>query len=173
MKHETKQCINWHKWKPLILENLPEEMREVSQWVGWRWGKVRSPNGKRGKIPVNPNNGMNASVVKAESWGTFDQAVEAVDQFGLAGIGFVFTNEDEYCGIDLDNCRNPETGEIDQWAKEICEKFTCYTEVSASETGLHILCRAKLPRGSGNRKGVVEIYDHARFFVVTGMAMEV
>ena len=51
------------------------------------------------------------------------------------------TRDDPYVGIDLDDCRNPETGEIAAWAQEIIDRFDSYTEVSPTGTGVRILIR--------------------------------
>ena len=48
------------------------------------------------------------------------------------------------------------------------ERFNSYTEVSPSGTGLHILCRGKLP-GEAVKKPRGEMYDRARYFTITGM----
>jgi putative DNA primase/helicase len=85
----------------------------------------------------------------------------------MSGVGFVFTEDDPYAGIDLDKCRNPETGEIDQWARKIVDALDSYTEVSPSGTGLHIFVKATLP-GRNNRKGPVEMYESRRYFTLTG-----
>jgi putative DNA primase/helicase len=81
-------------------------------------------------------------------------------------LGFVFTESDPFCGVDLDSCVDPETGEIASWASEIVGTLDSYTEFSPSGTGLHVLLRAELPSG-GNRRDLVEMYDRARFFTVT------
>ena len=87
------------------------------------------------------------------------------------GIGFVFTVEDPFCGVDLDGCLDPETGEVEPWALKIVEQLDSYTEISPSGTGLHVLVRAELPEG-GNRKGRIEMYDRGRFFTVTGRRLD-
>ena len=46
--------------------------------------------------------------------------------------GFVFTASDPYAGIDLDDCRDPETGEIASWAQQIVDALESYTEVVRS-----------------------------------------
>ena len=87
------------------------------------------------------------------------------------GIGFVFTAEDPFCGVDLDGCLDQETGEVEQWAQEIVEELSSYTEISPSGTGLHVIVKARLPEG-GNRKSRIEMYDQARFFTVTGQRLD-
>ena len=73
----------------------------------------------------------------------------------MDGIGFVFTSDDRYTGIDLDKCRNPKTGEISPKAVEIVRLLNSYTEISPSGCGLHIILKGKLPPG-GNRKDGIE-----------------
>jgi primase-polymerase (primpol)-like protein len=93
--------------------------------------------------------------------------VRACKEHGYGGIGFVFTPEDDLCGVDLDGCLDPETGEIEGWAQEIIEELDSYTEISPSGTGVHVLVRGTLPAGR-NRKGRFEAYDRGRYFTVTG-----
>ncbi|RDZ39560.1 hypothetical protein C5B91_19430 [Haloferax sp. Atlit-10N] len=83
------------------------------------------------------------------------------------GIGFVFTEEDPIVGVDLDDCRNPETGDVDDDAQDIIERLDSYTEISPSGTGYHVLIKGELLEGR-NRRGHIELYDTARFFTVTG-----
>ena len=69
-------------------------------------------------------------------------------------------------GIDLDKCRNAESGVIELWAKEIIEKLNSYTEISPSGTGIHIWVKGAIPK-TGRRKGRIEIYDSGRdYFTV-------
>jgi hypothetical protein len=93
--------------------------------------------------------------------------VNAYTEHGYGGIGFVFTPEDDLCGVDLDKCLDPETGEIEDWAREVIGELDSYTEISPSGTGVHILARAALPEGR-NRRGRFEAYDRGRYFTVTG-----
>jgi len=115
-----------------------------------------------------PGTASFASVQDPETWASFDAAVEtAADDDPVAGIGFVFTEDDPFVGVDLDDCRNAETGEADSWAHEIIEQLDSFTEVSPSGTGYHVYVRGELPDG-GNRSGDIECYESARFFTVTG-----
>jgi len=79
----------------------------------------------------------------------------------------VFTDDDPIVGVDLDDCRDPETDDVDDAALDIIERLDSYTEVSPSGTGYHVLITGTLPDGR-NRRGSIELYDTARFFTVTG-----
>lgn len=102
------------------------------------------------------------------TWGTYAQARARYQHGGWDGLGFVFSAADPYCGIDLDGCRDPGTGEIAPWAWEMVEALHSYTEVSPSGRGLHILVKAALPDHVGRKRGALEIYDAQRYFAMTG-----
>ena len=76
-------------------------------------------------------------------------------------------------GVDLDHCRDQETGQIEPWAVEVVTLIDSYTEVSPSGTGLRIICRGKIP-GPRRRKGSVEMYDESspRYLTITGVHLE-
>lgn len=133
------------------VENIPEELKKVSQWVCWQ-GEA--------KIPKSPFNGQNAKSNDKKTWGTFEQAMKACDTFGFDGLGFMFAPP--YFGIDLDHCLD----NLD-FVDEFVETLQSYTEVSRSGNGIHIICKGKLPDGS-RRKGNVEMYSEGRYFIVTG-----
>jgi len=139
-------------------------IRDLRQWVCWC---SEERNGNRTKVPYSPTTGTRARSDAPETWGTFAEAREAARHRDYDGVGFVFTEDDPFCGVDLDNCLNPDTGEVEPWAMKIVEDLTSYTEISPSGTGLHIIVHAKLPEG-GNRKHKIEMYDQRRFFTVTG-----
>ena len=138
---------------------IPEELEALPQWVLW---KATLRDGKWTKVPINANSGSSASSTEKTTWTKFGDLSKRL--YRNSGIGWVFAPDDPYCGIDLDKCRNAETGEIEPWAQEIIDAFDSYTEISPSGTGVHIIIRGKLPPG-GNRKGQVEMYDRARFFL--------
>ena len=139
-------------------------IRDLMQWVCWRSEKR---DGKLTKIPYSPHTSVRASSTDPETWAEYAEAVKAYKEHGYGGIGFVFTPEDDLCGIDLDGCLDPETGEIERWAQEIIDELDSYSEISPSGTGVHVLIRGKLPPGR-NRKGGFEAYDRRRYFTVTG-----
>lgn len=75
----------------------------------------------------------------------------------------MFTDDDPIVGVDLDDCREPDSGNVDDTALDIIERLDSYTEVSPPGTGFHVLINGDLPAGR-NRRGSVELYDTARFF---------
>lgn len=79
----------------------------------------------------------------------------------------MFTEEDSFVGVDLDGCRDPETGKTAAWAQDIIDRLDSYTEVSPSRTGYHVIARGSLPEGR-RRNGAIEMYEEGRFFTVTG-----
>lgn len=144
-------------------DDLPDALLAREQWLCWR-EQVR--DGKPTKVPIDPHTGTYGSATDPETWGSFATARECAVE-DEDGIGFVFTDDDPFVGVDLDDCRVPETGTTLDWATEIVERLDSYTEVSPSGTGVHVLVRGTLPDGR-NRKGDVELYETARFFTVTG-----
>jgi len=157
----------------LIAENTPACLRERRQWVAW---KYIERDGKQTKAPVNPHSGGLADSTDSSTWGTFQQATDACRQDGgLAGVGFVFTADDPYCGVDLDDCLDAQTGEAKGWAADVIDQLDSYTETSPSGSGVKIFLEASKP-GRRCRKayydGEVEIYDRDRFFTLTGQRSE-
>jgi len=151
-------------------EKIPKELKPRDQWVGWV--KKKGKAGKISKVPINPNKKKSApaSVSDPETWGRFKKAIEAYERLGIDGIGFVFTKNDHYVGIDLDKCRDPKTEKIDAEAMAIVKALQSYTEISPSGTGLHIISKASLV--SGKKGKTMEIYGHGRYFTMTGRHLE-
>lgn len=120
------------------------------------------------KVPYQPLTGKRASASKPNHWGTLKDALYGKDKYSFTGIGFVFARESGIVGIDIDHCL--QDGLPNDVATAILEKLPpTYIEVSPSGTGLHIFLRGELPAGGNkNTNAGVEIYDHARYFTMTG-----
>jgi hypothetical protein len=145
-----------------------KNIRDLRQWLCWR---TEERDGKPTKVPYSPLTGRRADSTDSKTWASYKEAVKAYREHGYRGIGFVFTPEDDLCGVDMDGCLDPATGEIEVWAQEIIEELDSYTEISPSGTGVHILVRGELPPGR-NRRGEFEAYDRARYFTITGKHLE-
>lgn len=137
---------------------IPSDLRPFVQWVCW---KYEDRGGKRAKLPVNPRDGSLASVSDPATWATFDNACTAASDYD--GIGFVFTADDPFAGIDIDPTTNPA---IRARQDAIYAAFNSYTERSPSGQGVHIIVRGTVP--TGRRRDCVELYPSGRFFTMTG-----
>jgi putative DNA primase/helicase len=159
--------------RPVNVAGIPAELGALPQWVCWKWAWV---DGRWTKIPVNPKTGGRASTTAPATWSPLEAAIASMERHHLPGIGFVLTPHDPFVGIDLDHCRDPQTGDIAAWARQIVDTFDSLTEITPSETGLRIWIMTHdglLPEGvNGRRKGQVEIYGAGRFFTVTGHRLE-
>lgn len=157
-----------------IVAHTPACLRQRRQWVCWRYV---TRDGRATKVPISPTSGQRADATGAQTWSGFEEAIEAARTHrAYAGVGFVFTADDVYCGVDLDDCLAPsETDDaapvLKPWARDIVDRLASYTEISPSGTGLKVFLRGSKP-GTRCRKachdGEVEIYDRDRFFTVTG-----
>ena len=149
---------------------LPEELRLLKQFILWR-----NEDGR--KVPYQCT-GFKASTTNPQHWSSFSFALECMrkPELAMTGIGFVFTPEDPYCGIDLDNIWQSDADEGAEWAQDILDwtKDT-YGEVSPSETGYKIWLKAKIPHAIKRDigAGAIEIYDRERYFTLTGNSNKV
>jgi putative DNA primase/helicase len=147
------------------MDCLPEELRQRRQWVVWR---LEERDGKPTKVPYIAGGSGKASSTDSLTWRSFEEAVQALETGRYNGIGFVFSSGDPFAGVDLDDCRDPETGELEEWAAKIVEAFGSYAEVSQSGTGVHIIVMGKAPN---KKRGKVEAYSSERYFTMTGRVL--
>jgi putative DNA primase/helicase len=157
----------------LDYQTFPGELKLIPNWVVWRLEKrfKAGKNSKPTKVPYEPKTGQKAKSNDSGTWATFEVASAIITQGNYNGIGFVFTTKDGYLGVDIDHCRDPNTGVITDEAQYYIDKLYSYTEVSPSKTGVHVFTQAKLPN-TGRRKGNIEFYNNGRYFTVTGWHLE-
>ena len=155
---------------PVQPDNIPLELRQLGQWVPWRYEYCPDKNKKKPWTkPLFQVNGHSGKSTDPKTWTTFRTVLSHLDRFD--GIGFVVSADDPYTVIDLDNCRDPLDGSIEPWARDIIDRMDSYTEMSLSGTGIHFIAKGKLP-SSGRKKGDFEIYDDARYLTITGHHLE-
>lgn len=167
--------------QPINTENIPAELKSLNQWVVW---KYLFREGKKTKVLYQAGTTREAKTNDPSTWDTFDNAFDAASRGGWEGIGFVFSPEDPFCGIDLDGCRDPKTKVVEQWAKDLVLEFSSYAELSPSDSGIKIWVRGAWPKGSGHNVKLpdvatvsdktpgIEVYDWGRFFTVTGRTLK-
>ena len=166
----SEEGVVWnHNFKGNLYPAVPQELKALRQWVLWR---EKQRDGKPTKIPYQVS-GVKAKTDTPETWTDYQSAIEHRDLF--SGVGFVFSADDPYCGIDLDDCLD-DNGKVKAWAEPIVErlKTVSYAEVSPSGNGIKFWTRATLPPEAKHKAYIVkdadaiEAYDRVRYFTVTG-----
>ena len=151
---------------------IPDEMKALPNWICWEAVPDERSHSGISKKPINPLTGGNAQSNNPSTWSDFDTAVNASKNY--AGIGFMFGNSD-FFGVDLDDMPNDiadfRNGGANNIVAEFVNTLQSYAEYSQSGAGIHIICKGKLPKGGRRKKhdfGGFEMYEHGRFFVMTG-----
>jgi hypothetical protein len=149
-----------------------QELQQHNQWVVW---KKEERDGKLTKVPYQPKNPQfGAKSNDPTTWASYQQAMRVCNDGKFTGIGYEFLRDQKITGIDLDHCIAPD-GTLSNFAQEAITQFQSYTELSPSETGLHIFVRGVLPSTLAptvidpafpDQK--IEMYDHTHFFTVSG-----
>jgi hypothetical protein len=152
--------------------HVPDDLVEMDQWVLWR--------GERNtKVPYRTDRRL-ASSTDPATWTSFEDAMAAWNDRPTfyAGVGYAFSDEDPFVGVDLDDSLESDTVPK-PWARGIVARFfDTYSEISPSGKGLKLFARGRLPANlgkvlineNGGAVGGIEIYSRARFFTVTGRA---
>jgi putative DNA primase/helicase len=128
--------------RPLALEVNPDGIPAVLKArAQWVGWEYEWRGGKWTKTPLDIRTGALASSTDPATWATFEAALKAFNGRGYAGT--------------------------------IVMEMGSYTEVTPGGRGLHIIALAGLAGGKGRKsvKHGVEIYDRARFFTITGRAL--
>lgn len=157
-------------------EEIPEALRSMRRWMGTRF--ERHKDGRTDKPPYRVVSGLpviKADKTKPENWTTFEEASGAYERGEVDAIGFVFGKDDSFFVVDCDHVIDPDTGEIDPAAADVIHVLDSYTELSCSGTGIHIIGHGTKPEYAGCKSDKlgfgIEVYDSARFLVMTGERM--
>lgn len=171
----------------------------LRHWVAWQ--AEPGDGGQARKVPYDPATGRPARSNDSSTWGTRAEAEARAAALPLplklGGPGFELGDIGgglSVGGVDLDTCRDPETGAFLSWAEDVIACFASYTEVSPSLRGAKVFFAYKtadLPAlraavgvadgASGRRWGSptgaahppgIELYLGGRYFAVTDMRVE-
>ena len=108
-----------------------------------------------------------------QHWTDYETAAAAAASFGPGwGVGFALTDSDPVGCLDLDHCRNRQTGEITPLAEALIEMLPgAYVEVSVSGTGLHVwFSYSVMPPHGQKVAGVGELYHN--WYIALGTPYE-
>lgn len=154
---------------PVQFDSIPAELKAIPRFCLWRYVLVGDVDEGQTwtKVPMQAN-GYKGSSTNPDTWADYLSVEYAYKRGGFDGIGFVFTGDDNLIGIDIDDCRNPDTGELTEFAQNIMGQVQGYVEVSPSGTGVKIFTRADLTRAHVDHDIGLEIYPKSRYFTVTG-----
>ncbi len=99
-------------------------------------------------------------------------------------LGYCFTEDAPFVGLDLDACRDPKSGDIALWAMDIMatlQSSTVLSNISVSGTGVKLILRSdtNLKRGvkyidadgHGDHEPQVELFCDSKYFALTDFSM--
>lgn len=110
-----------------------------------------------------------ASVKDPATWSSFEECRSVLEEDPhFDGLGYVFTSDDPYVGVDVDNCI--KDSKLSDTVQKLKERLGSYAEYSPSRSGIHIICKGSIPKaGRGKWKDEdLEIYSTGRYFTLTG-----
>jgi hypothetical protein len=147
----------------------------LPHWVVWRWTEA-APGSKPDKPLFRASDPWrHASTQDPASWDSFGAAMGAVAAAEADGAGYVLRDDAAHLFLDLDNCRDPASGALADWALRLVEEADSYTEVTPSGRGLRIIGTNESLRAPVHRRiampegGSVEIFHRCpRYVTVSG-----
>jgi hypothetical protein len=134
--------------------NIPAELRKPALWLQY----YLSPDPKKpGKKPrKHPCVKYATPEARAANLRSLDYLLE--NRPPQKGVQRYVDKAEGFTYIDIDRVHDPETGETQPWAAELIDWLDTYTEISASRTGFHLVCRGTLPEDFKLDPVQVEIY---------------
>ena len=108
------------------MDSLPVAFNALSvlqQFIVYKLIPSTKRQGKLDKLPLDYKTGFLIDANDSSAWTDHKTALSAAKIFGTdCGIGFVFTEDDPYFFLDIDNCLQPDN----QWssiATQLCAIF--------------------------------------------------
>jgi len=161
------------------LSNLPKALQPLTaekRWVVWPWQLRKSKWTKPPRQARNPH--CNARSNDPTTWASYSDAVAAVLAGQADGIGYMLQSA-TIAAADLDHARDAQTGELADWAEQLCaeaDDLGLYREITVSGCGLRFIGRSQggelhrkfmLNRNNG---AALELYrDTARYITISGL----
>ena len=117
-------------------------------WVCWKLEPRK--NDKATKVPYQAKAPTkNASTSDSSTWADAPTCLRAMVKHDFSGIGICLPGTN-LVALDVDNCRNSDTGVIDPWVVALIEKSGTYCEITPSKKGLRII-------GTGSGEWILKV----------------
>ena len=168
--------------------NIDNNLKQENRWVLYC---NEDRDGDPTKVPRQCK-GAKARTNTSSTWTTYEKVIDHVQLKKFDGIGFVLGND--YIGIDLDHCYDPDTKDfIDPAFGRFINSIGGYKEFSPSGDGIHIIFKCPLEgsetlkkikksfgknssktgfkiflKNEENSNVALEFYWKNRFFTMTG-----
>jgi primase-polymerase (primpol)-like protein len=150
------------------------EVKSLDQWICWRYKKGKGQKLK--KPPTHPTGGYDINPLDPSNWMTYDEAVSHSESSPLLkGIGFVPTENDDLCFLDIDERIDEETGEMPAWISRLLDMLDSYACLTPNH-GARIVVKGTLDDTGGDyrftdpatgEEHVFEVYDRNRYLTFT------
>ena len=160
------------------LAKLPRALAPLiqrQQWAVWRWVLV---GGKWTKPPFQARNPQrHASTKDPSTWCDYATALAVVEAGQAEGVTYMLTELDGLAALDIDHCRDTDTGSVAIWAQLMLgQALHSYCEITPSGTGLRIWgtgtgdrLHKKLPLNTGEDAAVELFRCTEKALTVTGL----
>jgi len=128
--------------------------------------------GKTHKFPIHPTHGYRTDAHDPAIWITADEAINIATLFGPGyGVGFVFTEQDPFWFIDVDECITAEG--YCPIVSELAALFPgCAVDISQSGRGLHFFGMGRATddrRVKDKTNKLFDLFTKLRFVALTGV----
>jgi primase-polymerase (primpol)-like protein len=137
-----------------------------TQFIVYKLAPSKNRPGKNEKFPVNYANphGKYVNCLDSTFWTDQETAINAATKAGPEfGVGFVFTSQDPFWCLDIDDCLEPCGTRWSALAIELMAKLKgAAIEISSSRKGLHIFGKGIAPSHKCKNKTLkIELYTAA------------
>ncbi|WP_434530157.1 hypothetical protein ACODNH_01285 (plasmid) [Haloarcula sp. NS06] len=148
-------------------ETVPEALRKREQWICWRAADTDDSVDGISLTPIDPATGERATFDDEDTWSGFEDAyaTATASELDVDGLAFYPTHDDPFTAVELSACRDPETGDLNDWARTVIETLDSYTEAAYDGQSIRIIVAGQPPSWTS---GPIDICDAEFYISITG-----